>query len=97
MKRSSRAAATLKEALIHKGHKVSQTGLDAAAAMSKEMVGEKMRNILITQSQKPEPEVNPLLVQIVLQIFMANFFCVSKLQSWYPGDCHWRIFVCDIF
>ena len=79
------AASTLKEALVHKRHEVSRTELEAAAAVSKEMVGEKMTNILITQSQKPEPEVNPLLVQVVLRIFMVNF-CVSKLQSWYPGD-----------
>ena len=79
------AAATLGEALIYKRHEVSQTEWEAAAAVSKEMVGEKMTNILITQSHKPEQEVNPLLVQVVLQIFMVNF-CVSKLQSWYPGD-----------
>ena len=77
------AASTLKEALVHKRHEVSRTELEAAAAVSKEMVGEKMTNILITQSQKPELEVNPLLVQVVLQIFMIKF-CVSKIQSWYP-------------
>ena len=79
------AAATLADALIHKRHGVSQTELDAATSMSQEMVGEKITNILITQSQKPEPEVNLLLVQVVLQIVMIKF-CVSKIQSWYPGD-----------
>ena len=79
------AAATLGEALIHKRHEISQTELDAAAAVSREMVGEKMTNILITQSQKPEPEVNPLLVQVVLQMFTAKF-CFSYIRSWYPGD-----------
>ena len=75
------AAATLGEALKHKRHKVSQIDLD----VSREMVGEKMMNILITESQKPEPEVNTLLVEVVLQIFLVRF-CVSKIQSWYPGD-----------
>ena len=79
------AAATLGDALIHKRHELSQTDFEAAAVDSQEMVGEKLTNILITQSQKPEPEVNPLLVQVVLQIFMVKF-CVSKIQSWYPGD-----------
>jgi hypothetical protein len=79
------AAATLGEALIHKRHELFQTDLKAAVAVSKEIVGEKMTNILITQAQKPEPEVNPLLVQVVLQIFMVEF-CVSKLRSWYPGN-----------
>jgi hypothetical protein len=59
--------------------------LDAAVAVSKEMVGEKMTKNLIAQAQKPEAEVNPLLVQVVLQIFMVNF-CISKIQSWCPGD-----------
>ena len=78
------AAATLGEFLMHKSHhEVFQTDLDAAAALSQEMVGEKMTNILIAQSQKPE--LNPLLVQVVLQIIMVNF-CVSKLQSWYHHD-----------
>ena len=82
------AAAELGEILAHKRHhdELSQKKLfAAAAAVSQEMVGEKMTNLLITQSQKLEPEVNPLLVQIVLQIFMVKF-CVSKIQSWYPGD-----------
>jgi hypothetical protein len=78
-------AATLGEALVHKRRELSQPDLDAASAVSQEMLGEKMTNILITQSQKPESEVNSLLVQVVLQIFMVKF-CVSKIQSWYPGD-----------
>ena len=44
------AATTLGEALIHRHREPSQTDLDAAAAM----VGEKMTNDLITQSQRPE-------------------------------------------
>ena len=76
------AAATLGKAFIHKSH---ETNLDAAAAESQEMVGEKLTNILIAQSQKLEAEVNPLLVQTVLEIIMVKF-CVSKIQSSYPGD-----------
>ena len=36
-------------------------------------------------ARKPEPEVNPFLVQVVLQLFMVEF-CLSKVRSWYPGD-----------
>ena len=79
------AAATLGEALIHKRHEVPQKELEVAAAMAQEMVGEKMTKILIAQAQKQELEVNPLLVQVVLQIFIVKF-CVSKIQSWYPND-----------
>ena len=79
------AAAALGEALIHKRYEVSQTDLDAAAAESHYMIGEKMTKILIAHAQKPKPEVNLLLVQVVLQIFMVRF-CASKIQSWYPGN-----------
>ena len=79
------AAATLGEALVRKRPEVSQTDLNAAAVVSQEMIGEKMTKFLIAQSQKQEPEFNPLLVQVVLQIFLVRF-CVSKIQSWYSGD-----------
>ena len=82
----SYAAEELGESLIYKRHEdVSQTDLDAAAAVAQEMVGEKMTNILITQSLTLNPELNSLLVKVVIQILMVKF-CVSKIQSWYPGD-----------
>ena len=79
------AAATLGEGLIHKHYEVSRKELEEAAALSQELVGEKLTSTLIAQSRKPEPEVAPLLVQVVLQMFMVGF-CVSKIQSWHPGD-----------
>ena len=86
-------AAALGEALIHKRYELT---LDAAVAESQETFGEKLTNIL---TQKPEPEVNPLLVQAVLQILMVKF-CVSKIKSWYPSDseigrasCRERVFL----
>ena len=79
------AAATLGEALIHKRRELSKKDLDAAVAVSQEMVGKKMTNFLINQSQDPELKINPLLVQVVLQIFMVKF-CVSKIQSWFPDN-----------
>ena len=76
----------LGESLNHKRHEeVSQTDLEAAAAVAQEMVGEKMTNILINQSPAQIPELNFLFVQVVIQIFMVKF-CVSKIQFWYPGD-----------
>ena len=79
------AVDTLGGALIHERRALSLADLDAAAAESQEMVGEKITNILITQSQNPESEINPVLLQVVLRIFMAKF-CVSKIQSWYPDS-----------
>ena len=96
------AAATLGEALIHeiymgRSFRVSETDLYAlATAESKEMVGEKLTNTLIAQSWISEPEVNPLLVQVVLQIFMVKF-CVSKIQSYNPGDSPIKIFLAALY
>jgi hypothetical protein len=78
------AADTLGEALIYKRRALSLTEMDDAAAASRKIVGEKTTNVLITQSQNPEPEINPLLLQVVLRIFMVKF-CVAKIKSWYPG------------
>ena len=78
------AAATLGENLIHKRHELTTLADSfAACAVSQEMIGEKLTKILV-QSQKQEHEANPLLVQVVLQIFMVKFL-VSKIQPWYPG------------
>ena len=90
------AAATLGEALIHKRYEVSQKEFEAAAALAQEMVGEKMTNILIAQAQKRESEVIPLLVEVVLQIFLVKF-CVSKIQTWYPGDAAIGEFLSTIY
>ena len=90
------AAATLGDALIHNRYEVSQTEFNAAVAESQGMVGEKLTDTLIAQSRKPEPEVNPLLVQVVLQIFMVKF-CVSKIQSWYPSNSDIEGFLAAIY
>jgi chromosome segregation ATPase len=79
------AALTAAFRLVRKRREVSQTDLEAAAAVTQEMVGEKMTKLLIAQSQKPEPEIDPVLVQVVLQMLLA-MFCASKIQPWYPGD-----------
>ena len=90
------AAATLGESLIHKPRTLSVADLDAAAAVSRVIVGEKMTNVLISQSQKPEPEVNPLLVQVVLQVFIVKF-CVFKIRSWYPSDLNLGNFLSALY
>ena len=90
------AAATLGETLRHKRLKLSHKDLDATAAESRKMVGGMITDILFTQSQKPEPEINPLLVQVVLQIVIIKF-CVSKIQSWYPADSTFGGFLSAIY
>jgi hypothetical protein len=78
------AAATIGENIIHKSRALSLIDLEVAAAASEEMIGEKMTNVLVTQSQNPELGINPILLQVVLQIFLVKF-CVSKIQSWNPN------------
>ena len=81
-----RAAAIVNDAVIHTPRQISQGSFDAACADSQEMVGLRIKNLLISQSHKQGHKINPLLVQIVLQIFLVNF-CVSKIQPWFPsGD-----------
>ena len=77
------AASTLGEIFIHKRNERPKKDLEAVIAVSREIFGVRLTNVLITQSQKPE--VNPLLVQVILQILKVEF-SVSKIQSWYPGD-----------
>jgi hypothetical protein len=90
------AAASLGEALIHKRLEVSQTDLEAAVAVSQEMVGEKMTNILITQSQKPEPEVNLPTSPSCPSNFYGQVLRF-KIQSWYPGDSAIGGFLAEIY
>ena len=80
------AAATLGETLIHKRHEFeSQEDFNAARGESQNIIGPKITNVLISQSQIQESEINPLLAQVVFQIFMVKF-CVSKIRSWYASD-----------
>ena len=56
------AAAALGEALVHKRYELSQTELSAAAAVSQEMVGEKMTNLLRTVTEtrtRSQPPASP--------------------------------------
>jgi len=96
MKKIFQAAARLGEEVVHKRHELRRNDLEAAAAVSQEMLGEKLTKILIAQSQKPEPEVNLLLVQVVLQILMVKF-CFSKIQSCNPGDSAVGDFLSSIY
>ena len=93
------AAAALGEAFPQ----VLLSGFCAAAAESQETVGEKLKDIAIANPhwhdpnpKRLKPEVDPLLVQIVFQIFMVNF-CVSKIQSWRPGDYPIESFLAELY
>ena len=91
------AAATLGETIIHKRHEFeSQGDFDAACKESRSMIGSKITDLLVNRPQKQESEIDLLLVQVVLQIFMVKF-CVRKIQSWYPSDRTLENFLSEIY
>ncbi|KAF8161573.1 hypothetical protein B0H34DRAFT_747493 [Crassisporium funariophilum] len=79
------AAATLGESMVHHRYETSQEDMALAYESARTTIGEPILDILVSQSQKPEPECNPLLVQVVLQVYIVNF-CASKAASWYPSE-----------
>ncbi|KDR69829.1 hypothetical protein GALMADRAFT_255647 [Galerina marginata CBS 339.88] len=79
------ASASLAETLVHGKHEVSIEDMPHYYDQACRRIGEPMVKLLINQSEKPEPEANPLIVQAVLSILLVGF-CVSKLDSWYPAD-----------
>ncbi|KDR76611.1 hypothetical protein GALMADRAFT_1328499 [Galerina marginata CBS 339.88] len=79
------ASAFLAEIIAHGKHEVPMADMPRYYDQACRRIGEPMVKLLINQSQQPEPEVNPLIVQAVLSILLVGF-CVSKLDSWYPAD-----------
>ncbi|KAF9047622.1 hypothetical protein BJ165DRAFT_1467279, partial [Panaeolus papilionaceus] len=50
-----------------------------------QLIGEPIGNLLVEEGRKPNADPNPLLVQVVLQVFMTQV-CASKIQLWVPND-----------
>ncbi|KAF8161572.1 hypothetical protein B0H34DRAFT_701537 [Crassisporium funariophilum] len=79
------AAATLGESMVHHRYETSQEDMALAYESARTTIGEPILDILVSQSQKRKPEVNPLLVQVALQVYLVNF-CASKAAPWYPSE-----------
>ncbi|KIM36846.1 hypothetical protein M413DRAFT_448958 [Hebeloma cylindrosporum] len=90
------ASASLGDSLIHLQYEVAKEELDAAFVDVRRTVSEPLAKALVTEARKPEPEVNPLLVQVVLEMYLVHF-CSSKIDSWFPGTRETSDFLTTIY
>ena len=90
------ASASLGESLVHFKYEVAEEEREAAYAQVCRTVSEPLARTLIKETQKPEPEVNPLLVQVVLEMYLVHF-CSSMIESWFPGNRETSDFLTTIY
>ena len=79
------ASASLGDALVYSKYELTKEEWEAAFAQVCRTVSEPLAHALRKETQKPEPEVNPLLVQVVLEMYLVHF-CSSLIESWFPGN-----------
>ena len=63
----------------------TQEQIPEAFEKARWMLGEQMASILAAESVNLRTDLNPLLVQVVLQIAITTW-CKSVVSSWKPGD-----------
>ena len=79
------ASASLGDSLVHLKYELTKEDWEAAYAEVCRTVSEPLARALTKETQKPEPEVNPLLVQVILEMYLVHF-CSSMIESWFPGN-----------
>ncbi len=88
------AAALLAESLTHQEATWSTDAEKAVSCnIARNIIGEPM---LRTLTNTTEPEPNPLLVQLTVQICLTEF-CRMKLETWYEGDSITNEFLTHIY
>ena len=90
------ASASLVDSLVHTKYELAKEDWDAAFSEACRAVSEPLARGLVKETQKPEPEVNPLLVQVVLEMYLVSF-CSSKIESWFPGTRDTSDFLASIY
>lgn len=75
------AAASLGDFIVHTPWDVTEAELQARQKISSDVLGRPLAQVLITEAQKQDEPANPLLVQISLQVFLAEF-CNNMIRSW---------------
>jgi hypothetical protein len=93
---SFQASASLGESLVHFKYELAKAEWEAAFAQVCRTVSEPLARALVEETQKPEPEVNPLMVQVVLEMYLVSF-CSSKIDSWSPGIGDTSDFLASIY
>jgi hypothetical protein len=79
------AAASLGETLMHVKRELPEEEIQRHFEQACRLIGEPMVKFLLDQAQRSDPEVNMLIVQASLSIFLVGF-CISKLDSWHPSE-----------
>ena len=87
---------SLGDSLIHHKYELPTLEKKAAYAEASRAISGPLTRALIMEAQKPEPEINPLLVQVILEMYLANF-CSSKIEPWFPGNRETSDFLTTIY
>jgi len=90
------ASASLGDALIHHKHGLTLEEMEAAFAGVCRTVGDSLANALLNEAKKREPEVNSLLVQVILEMILVHF-CSSKIESWFPDTVETSDFLTSMY
>ena len=90
------ASASLGDALVHFKYELANEEWETAYAQVCRTVSEPLAYALRKETQKPEPEVNPLLVQVVLEMYLVHF-CSSLIESWFPQTRETSDFLSTIY
>ncbi|KAJ3511986.1 hypothetical protein NLJ89_g3784 [Agrocybe chaxingu] len=79
-------AASLGECITRKKYDLTEVQWGECFQQVASLIGQPLAVIVVEESRKPEEEpANALLVQVVLQVFLACF-CVVKIRAWTPDD-----------
>ncbi|KAF8901863.1 hypothetical protein CPB84DRAFT_1746871 [Gymnopilus junonius] len=79
------AAASLGETLTKTKRNMTEADMKKHYERSCGFVGEPMVNLLLDQARRQDPDVNMLIVQAALSVFLVGF-CVTKLLPWHLND-----------
>ena len=90
------ASASLGRSLVHFKYELAKEEWEATFAQVCRNVSEPLARALVEETQKPDPDVNPHLVQVVLEMYLV-YFCSSKIDSWFPGIEDMSDFLASIY
>ena len=79
------AAASLGDFITRTRWDISVAELQTRQKCSSDVIGTPLVQILITEAQKQDEPVNPLLVQITLQVLLASV-CATMIRAWSHTD-----------
>lgn len=79
------AAASLGDCVVRRAYDLSSEDREYYYDRVGEAVGQKTLSILSQQSRSDDHEINPLLVQIVVQVFLVSL-CAQEINSWDPNN-----------